>query len=434
MTEINPPGYPLPAGDLGEDELVCQLVYLPDRPEYWQALLAAVHYFATWKAWQRDDDKRGKDAAANWRSAFELTIGCWRMTCLEELISDVAAMRALMELRKDCCDDNITFDIVDEVETDIEPGVGDPPALYGETEIETWDDWEEHVCYNAHLYVDNLKNIGDTLWEVVKENSLYLGVIAAVLALAAFAGIGAAVAYLTVSGIVAIIAGSATISTFSDTKDDLEAAREDIVCALIQGGDLAAAVEAALGSGAAWDLFYRWVPYDTAMAIIHDGGHDGEYLPAETREDCVCEEEEAEYQEVWHWESDIEDPWRMIDDAFWSSGAVVMGGNSELQAWAGEMRVYLGLGSVGSISISRLAFDYKRSTTDGSPKVRIIHDGGTWEWVYDDMPANVRYNKEVIFDPPLVVTHPANPFIRFMDSHSGNICRNYWTELDMDAS
>jgi hypothetical protein len=289
------------------------------------------------------------------------------------------------------------------------------------------------VCYNAHLYVDNLKNIGDVLWEVVKENSLYLGVIAAVLALAAFAGIGAAVAYLTVSGIVAIIAGSATIATFSDTKDDLEAAREDIVCALIIGGDLAGAVEAALGSGPAWDLFYRWVPYDTAMAIIHEGGHDGEFLPAETRDDCVCDEE-IEFIENWQWNADVDDPWRMVNDAFWASGAIVMGGNAELHAWAGEMRIYLGLGSTGTLTIHRLKFGYKRSTTNGGPRVKISHDGGDWEWVYDDTPANTYYQKEFFFDPPLVVTHPTNPFIRFDESHSGNIVRNYYVELDMDAS
>ena len=103
----------------------------------------------------------------------------------------------------------------------------------------------------------------------------------------------------------------------------------------------------------------------------------------------------------------------MVDDAYWESGGkIVMGGNASLEAWAGEMRIYLGLGSTGSISISRLKFTYKRSTTVGSPKVQIVHDGGTWEWVYDDVPVNSIYAKEVFFDPVLVVTHPTNPFTR----------------------
>ncbi|GAH78283.1 unnamed protein product, partial [marine sediment metagenome] len=165
MTQTNPPGYPLPDGELGDDDLVCQLVYLPNRPEYWQALLAAVHYFSTWKAWERDDDKRGKDAAANWRDAFELTIGCWRMTCLEELTETVTDILELLQTKKDCCDDNVTYDIVEDIETDIVPFEGDAPEVYGETEIEDWDEWAEHVCYNAHLYVDYLAHAGDTIWE-----------------------------------------------------------------------------------------------------------------------------------------------------------------------------------------------------------------------------------------------------------------------------
>ena len=91
------PDYPLPEGELGEDEIVCQLVYLPDRPEYWQALLTEIHFLATWQAWERDDDKRGKDAASNWREAFELTMECWRMTCLEDLQANVASILALLQ-------------------------------------------------------------------------------------------------------------------------------------------------------------------------------------------------------------------------------------------------------------------------------------------------------------------------------------------------
>jgi hypothetical protein len=66
--------------------------------------------------------------------------------------------------------------------------------------------------------------------------------------------------------------------------------------------------------------------------------------------------------------------------------------------------------------------------------VKIQHDGGNWEWVYDDVPVGVAYYPEFFFDPPLVVTHPMNPFITFEGSSSGNVCRNYFVELDMDAA
>jgi hypothetical protein len=47
-------------------------------------------------------------------------------------------------------------------------------------------------------------------------------------------------------------------------------------------------VEDALGSGIDWDLFYQFIPYESAMSIIYEGGHDSEFLPTETRDDCFC--------------------------------------------------------------------------------------------------------------------------------------------------
>lgn len=288
MAQKNDPGYPLPSGELGDDEIVCQLVYLPNRPEYWQALLAAVHYFSTWRAWERDDDKRGKDAATNWRAAFELTIGCWRMTCLEELTQAVTDILELLQTRKDCCDDNITYLPVDEIETDIIPFEGDPPDVYGETEIEDWDEWAEHVCYNAHLYVDYLGHAGDSLYEAVRNSALIIGVIAALLTLLATVGVGAPVAFTLAAGIVSGIVLGGNIYTFDGTYEAIEAARQDIVCAIVQGTGLAEAVETALGSGVDWDLFYQFIPYETAIAVIWEGGVDDEFLETETREDCGC--------------------------------------------------------------------------------------------------------------------------------------------------
>lgn len=290
MSQKNQPGYPLPDGELGEDDIVCQLVYLPDRPEYWQALLGAISYMATWKAWERDADKRGKDAAANWREAFELTMECWRMACLEDLKQDVADILVLLANRKDCCDDNLTYNIQDDISTEIDPGVGDPPDFYGETAVTDWDDWLEHVCYNAHIYVDNLINMASQMEGAVAQSSIYIGLIAAALAVLSFSGIGLPIAYLLAAGVVAGLILTATTSTFDTTAEDLEDGRESIVCALLLGHSVAAAVEAALSSGAAWDLFYQFVDYSSATAAIYEGGYNEDYLPAETRDDCTCTE------------------------------------------------------------------------------------------------------------------------------------------------
>lgn len=288
MSQKNPPGYPLPDGELGNDEIVCQLVYLPDRPEYWQALLGAIHYMSTWLAWERDGGKRGKDAAANWREAFELTMGCWRMACLEDLQQDVSDIRDLLANRKDCCDDNVTYNLQDDIGTEIDPGVGDPPDFYGETAVTDWDDWSEHVCYNAHLYVDNLVNMASQMEGAVAQSSIYIGLIAAALAVLSFSGIGLPIAYLLAASVVAGLVLTASSSTFDSSAEDLEDARELLICALLLGGDLAGEVEDALSSDASWDLFYQFVDYSSATAAIYEGGYNQDYLPTETRSDCMC--------------------------------------------------------------------------------------------------------------------------------------------------
>lgn len=266
------PGYLLPVGDAFTDELACTLVFYPDKPEYRRALLGSIVYLSTWLAWERDSEKRGQDAARAWKNAVDKTLECWTMACFEELIADVARIRSLMETKKDCCDQNVTYYPTEEPVTEIEPGIGDPPEYYGETAVADWDEWLEHVCWNAHKYVDYLKDTAGELYDAVQASSIFLGVIAAALALLAFSGIGLPIAFGTAAALVAGIALTATITTFQDTAAAFEAARDDLVCALVAGQSLYDAVEAALASGADWDVFYQWINYDTATAIIYEGG------------------------------------------------------------------------------------------------------------------------------------------------------------------
>lgn len=282
-----PPGYPLPAGDLGEDDLACQLVYLPDRDEYWRALYAALHYMTTWIAWERDAAHRGADAAANWREAFELTSECWRMTCLDEITDRMDDIIAMLALKKDCCDDNITYGPGTEVTTEIEPDVGDPPDFYGETAVTDWDDWREHVCLNAHLYVDKLVWQAGEMDDLLQLGGVTIGATGAGLLLLGAVGLLIAVPFAVVAATAAGILAAGTLAVFLTTADDLEDAREDIVCALIMGGSVSDVVETALGSlSLDWLLFFSQVPYDSATAIIYEGGYEGEYLPPELRDDC----------------------------------------------------------------------------------------------------------------------------------------------------
>lgn len=202
----NPPGYPLPSGELGSDDIVCQLVYLPDRPEYWQAFYAALHYMTTWRAWERDDDRRGKDAAANWREAFELTSGCWRMTCLEQLQDDVAAILRIMEMGQSCCDE---IDVTDgDQYTDrVEDGVGAVPqniidAGYADDAAD-WDGFDDYKCMIAHVIVDQLNARLLELAPIVNSYGAVFGGMAALAAVLAvvFATGGTAIVFGLVAGL-----------------------------------------------------------------------------------------------------------------------------------------------------------------------------------------------------------------------------------------
>ena len=159
MTQKIQPGYPLPSGELGEDDIVCQLVFLPDRPEYWQAFLGAYHYMTTWRAWERDEDKRGKDAAANWREAFEMTMECWRMACLEQLQQDVSDILKALEAGICCPDTDPTEG--DQFTDEVEDGVGDVPQNIIDSgyadDAADWDGFADYKCMVAHIVVDSME-------------------------------------------------------------------------------------------------------------------------------------------------------------------------------------------------------------------------------------------------------------------------------------
>lgn len=282
------PGYLLPTGEAYTDDFACQLIYIPRKDEYFRAMLGAILYMGTWVAWERDDDKRGKDAAQAWREANELTMECWRMACLEEVTDELEAIRLLLESKKDCCDDSLTFGIQPSVDTDIVPDVGDPPDFYGITAIADWEDWKEHVCYNAHLYVDNLVNAAEEFHNAAELSLWSIGLVGALLAILSFTGIGLPIAFGLASAVLIALA-AATSLAFDDAGVALEATRDNIVCALILGNNLSDVVEAAIGGASAeWLLAFSHVDYESATAIIYEGGFGTEYLPTETRDDCVC--------------------------------------------------------------------------------------------------------------------------------------------------
>ncbi|MCK5319712.1 MAG: hypothetical protein KAJ55_17500 [Anaerolineales bacterium] len=285
----NIPGYPLPVGELGEDEIVCQLVYLPDRPEYWQALLAGIHYFSTWRAWERDADKRGRDAAANWRDAFELTMECWRMTCLDDITDRMDVMIDLLGNQMSCCGTTTIGPIII-VTTIITPGVGDDPAVWGETAVSDWDEWLEYVCYHAHVYVDSLIEGAKAIDIAIELGSYTIDFFVGVMRFMQYLGLDQVLGLNQVMMVYDAFRSEADLSGwFTPLADKFEDARQDIVCSILQGGSLSDAVEDAVDDNAVWLLFYVLTDFDAVQALMYEATADGvEYLPPIKRDDCDC--------------------------------------------------------------------------------------------------------------------------------------------------
>lgn len=209
------------------------------------------------------------------------------MACLEQLQSDVRAIKNLLTNAIFCCD-AVTYGPATVVEPPFVPGSGDPPATYGQTAITTWDDWTQYACYNANAYVDYLIQQAESFAAAAQNSSYTIGLVAAGLALLSFTGIGIPVAFAVAStALFALLQASSNI--FDNVADDIETARDDIVCSIILGESLEDAVGTAIGtSSAAWMSLYQFIDYGSASSIIQQGGYGDEYLPAETDTSCSC--------------------------------------------------------------------------------------------------------------------------------------------------
>ena len=285
---MSDPGYRVPEGEALIEDMACQLVYYPDIPEYRTILLSQLLELTNWRNWERDVDHKGKDAATSWKAANELTWGCWRMACLEQLQSDVSAILAFLQQSVPCCGDNITYGDSTTYITIIIPGDGMAPDTYGDTSVSDWDEWLEYLCHNANLWVDELIRAALTIGVALDTGGLSIGLLAAVMGAIAFFVVGGVLALPLLMVVIFGLSANVAATIFEDAAVDLEDARDSIVCAILSGRSVSDAVEDALSSGTAWDLLFSQIDYDSAMAILYEGGDGETYLEAETDDTCAC--------------------------------------------------------------------------------------------------------------------------------------------------
>lgn len=370
----NKPGYLLPAGDAYTEEMQCCFVFVPAKDEYRRAFFGALDYFGTWLAWERDDDHRGIDAARAWKEANDKTRECWEMGTCEDISTKLSAIIALLAAPRCCGEGNNYTTYYDNrvYTTTIIPDSGDYPDYYGETAVTSWEDWKQYVCYNANKYLDDLIESANRIDTLLDIGFFAIDTLAAIMAPLTF--VLAPIAHpLNIPWVTAI--WSALIQGGQDymegIADALEGAREDVVCALVNGTSLHDAIESAIGESLAWELFYSHLDYSTVTAIIYEGGNELGYLPAEQSAACDCEEG-GDYSYTWEFDDsgDYYEGWQ-------PNSGIVIDGNATYGNPAPEVRMaynspqalyitmyWLGaavgfsLGASDSIILKRVEFDY----------------------------------------------------------------------------
>jgi hypothetical protein len=343
-------GYLLPDGDAFTDDMLCCMVYVPNKVEYRRAFFGALDYFGTWIAWERDEGKRGKDAARAWMIANALTRECWEMGC-DDMLSTLQDIRNIL-LQQKCCggDTYVTYNQNTVVTTTISPDVGDYPTTWGEdTEIESWDEWKQYVCYHAQAFVDTLIEIAGNFNAVTSVAGWYIEFIGWAFTKLTYLWPVFVPVQWNVQYLQSIVDGIIFVwpdIDFEDLADRFEAAREDIVCAIMLDGDIESEVQAAVDSTVLWNLIFQWVDYQSMKSAIYSGEVEGiGYLPPGTSEACECVEE-SEYTALFPflttiegWVNQYSSQWNWNPSAGYSGGT---GGGVRVNYSVSD---YFGLGS-----------------------------------------------------------------------------------------
>lgn len=335
--------YPLPDDVSGVVGLRYYLVAIPDDPTYSKAALGAYTDLGKYWKWGLEGPVPGDSdlAALQWQDAIAETIRLIQMGFPDDLIAAIDEIEAKLDelIEKDeCCDDNVLYDVVTDVDgvvqgeedqtgADVVVGEGDPPGG-----AEDWDAYAARLCDGATKFAQFLVR-----WFVVLQTVSTLTTI----------GLGAGLAYL-VGGLAAIgitgaaIAGAFGVLTVLDLIDNFKslldtnepfttekAEVEDsetiqaVICAIVQAAtpaDAAVAVIAALDTYAPnASPYVQWLPLDWLMRRYMSLESDAS---AGFGGGCSgCPEPEISTI-TWTWDTDLEG-WTVTNptNAYWYDAA-----------------------------------------------------------------------------------------------------------------
>jgi len=312
-------GYLLPSGDAYTDDLACALVWFPNKPEYRQALRGSLHYLGTWAAWERDELKRGQDAARAWKEANALSEECIEMsTCLDDLINAINAMSFNLSVNCNC--EYATVNPPTPPEPTGIPGIGPVPTTWGEEDTTgyTWDEYTQLVCGAADAYVDFLIAKNEELINYINLGLLGIGIVSALIALMSGFGLAVVISLGTAAEIFAGLILNPSGAIFGGVASQLALGKEQIRNAIACEGGLRSVMESILDP-LAWSLFYQFVDWEAATAILRSGEYQGEYLETPVPLgacDCFADY----YTFTWNFSTEPPaDQWECVNNASWDA-------------------------------------------------------------------------------------------------------------------
>ena len=214
---------------------------------------------------------------------------------IDELEPKMDLILAALDVLKNvsgCCPDNTTVFPPD--------GIGNPdgysyfdgpfPDTWGDGEsVGDLADYQDLLCGAAHHYVDYLAGIGAQIDSMVSNAALGVAVVAAALGILSGAGILIDVAFAVAAGGTTDILANWITDLLGDASDAIEAIRDEVVCAIFSGDgqNVADTIESEISS-LAWQTFFRWIDYQSAINVMLTGEYQGEYLPVERGLECDC--------------------------------------------------------------------------------------------------------------------------------------------------
>lgn len=278
--------YPLPDDIGGVTGLRWFLVAVPDDVAYTRAAMDRYTDLANYWQWGMEGPIPIESdlAAQQWANAVDETLRALEMGFPDILLGYIDGIEALLTAIRDkpvCCDNYGFGAIGDDTNTggatDIVDSVGDPPDTWGGDPVADWGEWNAWKCGAAFAMAgqpgETMRRLGNIAQH--EDAAGWTEFLATALSFIPIAGAFAALLFEWVGAI--LVAGLDWVVDFEGAANEIDAAEDDIACAIFQADGVEAAATAMQAAvvdaitGTAAKALAGYFPYQMWTNIIYQG-------------------------------------------------------------------------------------------------------------------------------------------------------------------